>query len=276
MHRFITPSLVLAVSLGVSAPALSQVDHVPLAPHRAVYDLSLAQSTGTRSLAGARGRIVFDFTGDTCEGYALNYRQVTILESESGPRTSDLRTTTFEAGDGMSLRFKTESQMDGAAKSAIDGEAELARGQLAIRLRRPRPETVTVAQAPLFPSEHMKRLITAARSGENTVAVSVFDGSDDGKKVYETLAVIGRRIEPGRTDALEAAARQESLVQLSRWPVTLSYFSPGDGERTPIYVLSFEMYENGVSRALRLDYGEFALQGDMQSIDFLPQSACRR
>lgn len=276
MHRFIAVSLVLGASFAISAPALSQIDHVPLAPHRAVYDLSLVDSSGTRSVSSARGRIVFDFTGDTCEGYALTYRQVTVLESETGPRTSDLRTTTFEAGDGKSLRFKTESQMDGAAKSAIDGEAELARGQLAIRLRRPKPETVTVAGAPLFPSEHMKRLITAARSGERTVAVSVFDGSDDGKKVYETLAVIGQRIDAGKTDALEVAAQQESLARLPRWPVTLSYFSPGDGERTPIYVLSFEMYENGVSRALRLDYGDFALQGEMQRIDFLPQSACQR
>jgi hypothetical protein len=277
MHRFIATSLVLAVSFAASAPALSQFDHVPLAAHRAVYDLSLAQSSGTRSVASARGRIVFDFTGDPCEGYALNYRQVTVLESgETGPRTSDLRTTTFEAGDGTSLRFKSESQMDGAVKSAIDGEAEVGRGHLAIRLTRPKRETITVAGAPLFPSEHMKRLITAGRNGERTVAVSVFDGSDDGKKVYDTLAVIGRRIEPGNTGALETAARQESLARLSRWPVTLSYFAPGDGERTPMYVISFEMYENGVSRALRLDYGEFALKGDMQSVDFLPASACRR
>jgi hypothetical protein len=277
MHRLIAASLIFAVSFGIPSPGLTQADHVPLAAHRAVYDLSLAESGGTRSVAGARGRIVFDFTGDTCEGYALNYRQVTVLESgETGARTSDLRTTTFEAGDGKSLRFKTESQMDGAVKSAIDGEAELGRGQLAIRLRRPKPENVRVAGAPLFPSEHMKRLITAARNGERTLAVSVFDGSDDGKKVYETLAVIGRRIEPGDADRLEAAARQESLVRVPRWPVTLSYFSPGEGERTPIYVLSFEMYENGVSRALRLDYGDFALKGDMQSIEFLPVSACQR
>jgi EipB-like len=202
---------------------------------------------------------------------------VTVLESgETGARTSDLRTTTFEAGDGKSLRFKTESQMDGAVKSAIDGAAERSSSRLAIRLSRPKPETVTVAGAPVFPSEHMKRLITAARNGERTLGVSVFDGSDDGKKVYDTLAVIGRRIEPGSADGLEAAARQESLSRVARWPVTLSYFSPGEGERTPIYVLSFEMYENGVSRALRLDYGDLALKGDMQSIEFLPVSACQR
>ena len=29
-------------------------------------------------------------------------------------------------------------------------------------------------------------------------------------------------------------------------------------------MISFELYENGVSRALKLDYGEFALKGDTQ------------
>jgi hypothetical protein len=88
--------------------------------------------------------------------------------------------------------------------------------------------------------------------------------------------VIGRRINPGFTDTLEGPARQEALARLPRWPVTLSYFDPGKGERTPMYVLSFELYENGVSRALRLDYGDFALKGDLQSLELQPESACQR
>ncbi len=122
----------------------------------------------------------------------------------------------------------------------------------------------------------MKRLITAARAGETTLNAKVFDGSDDGRKVYDTLAVIGRRIEPGQGTGLETAARQDGLMRLPRWPVTLSYFAPGDGERTPIYTISFELYENGVSRALKLDYGDFALKGELQRLDLQPYSACQR
>ena len=74
-----------------------------------MYDLSLAKATGTRGVENARGRIAFDFLGDNCEGYALTYRQVTVLESgEVGSKTSDMRTATFEAGDGRSFRFRTE------------------------------------------------------------------------------------------------------------------------------------------------------------------------
>ena len=50
---------------------------------------------------------------------------------------------------------------------------------------------------------------------------------------------------------------------MPHWPVRLSYFTTGEGERTPIYTLSFDLYENGVSGALKLDYGDFAILGDM-------------
>jgi hypothetical protein len=266
---------VVLLSAGISSG--SEAEIVRLTPHRVVYDLALAKSGGARSVESARGRIAFDFSGDACEGYALNYRQVTVLETgESGARTSDLRTNTFESGDGSSMRFKTDSQMEGNQRSAVDGDAEIAGGALTVRLKQPKPESFSVPGGALFPTEHMKRLITAGRAGETTLSVKVFDGSDDGRKVYDTLAVIGRRIEPGQTEGLESAARQEGLSRLPRWPVTLSYFAPGEGERTPIYTISFDLYENGVSRALRLDYGDFALKGEMQNLELQAESSCRR
>jgi len=263
--------------LAASAPSWSGPEMVRLTPHRAVYELGLAKSGGSRSMEAARGRIAFDFTGDACDGYALNYRQVTVMEGgETGARTSDLRTTTFESGDGGSLRFKTDSKMEGRSRDGVDGDADVRGGVLTVRLRQPKHDTFSPPGDALFPTAHMKRLITAARAGETTLTVKVFDGSDDGRKVYDTLAVIGRRMEPGQAEGLEAAARQDGLLRLPRWPVTLSYFAPGGGERTPIYTISFEVYENGVSRALRLDYGDFALKGDLQNLELYPESSCPR
>ena len=80
-------------------------------------------------------------------------------------------------------------------------------------------------------------------------------------------------IEPGANASLEPASQQEKLA---RWPVTLSYFSPERGEGTPIYTLSFEVFEDGVSRALRLDYGQFALKGELTTLELLPAGECQR
>jgi EipB-like len=256
---------------------LAADEPVRLAPHRAVYDLSLAKSTGSRSVENASGRIAFDFTGDSCAGYALKYRQVTVMESaETGARTSDLRTATFEEGDGKAFQFRTDSD-SGSKKETVEGQAERQGDTgIAVRLKQPKRDSYGFNGDIVFPTAHMRRLVEAARAGQTTLTIKVFDGSEDGRKVYDTLAVIGRRIEPGNVGALEAAAHQEGLARLARWPVTLSYFTAGEGERTPVYVLSFDMYENGVSRALLLDYGDFALKGDMQKLDLLPEAACQR
>jgi len=274
MRAWLSALAVLALSVGASQAETA----VPLAAHRVVYDLTLAKGgSGARGVDNARGRIAFDFLGDACEGYALTYRQVMVLESaEVGSRTSDLRTTTFESGDEKTFRFKTESEQQGAAGRKLDGDAERAEAGLAVELRQPKRESVRLPGDVLFPSAHMKRLIAAARAGETTVNVRVFDGSDDGRKVYDTLGIIGRPIDPAAGEPVEPPLRNDTMAAMRRWPVTLSYFTPGNGERTPVYVISFELYENGVSRALRLDYGEFALKGEVARFDLVPTSACQR
>ncbi len=276
MRAWLSAIGVLALSFGASQ---AQTAAVPLAAHRVVYDLTLAKGgSGAKGVDNARGRIAFDFLGDACEGYALTYRQVMVLEStEVGSRTSDLRTTTFESGDEKSFRFKTESEQQGGTGRKLDGDAERPiAGGLAVQLRQPKRESVALAGDVLFPSAHMKRLIAAARAGETTVNVKVFDGSDDGRKAYDTLGIIGRPVDLTAEQAVEAPLRNDAMSRMTRWPVTLSYFTPGDGERTPVYVISFELYENGVSRALRLDYGEFALKGEVARFDLVPASACQR
>ena len=53
------------------------------------------------------------------------------------------------------------------------------------------------------------------------------------------------------------------MKSLMRWPVTVSYYDRDakakDGEQTPVYAMSFELFENGVSRALVLDYNDFVI-----------------
>ncbi|MCB8821017.1 cell envelope integrity EipB family protein [Microvirga rosea] len=274
---------VSSLSLVLLSPAMAEVAKpaVPLIAHRAVYDLSLVRSEGARGIDSARGRIAMDFGGDACEGYTLNYRQVTVLSGgETGSRTLDTQTATFEAGDGLSMRFKTVSSVGGRGGDGVDGDAKLKPdGSLNVNLKQPKRASFSAGGSAVFPTEHLKRLIEAARNGTTTVTTKVYDGSDDGKKVYDTLAVIGHRIEPGGGANLEEAVRQDVLAGVPRWPVTVSYFPEGSGDQTPAYRVSFELYENGISRALKLDYGDFTLRGDLQNLQLQPvqkQNTCQR
>ncbi|MCE4222262.1 cell envelope integrity EipB family protein [Methylobacterium sp. C25] len=267
---FLASAMPAGAAPAQGAPATPADAPIRLANHRAVYDLSLAKSEGTRAVETAQGRIVIDFSGDACKGYTIQTRQVTILSSgETGERTSDLRNTTYETGDGKSLRFKTGAVLNNVPSPAIDGTAEASDEGVKVKLKEPKRDQYKVDGTVLFPSHHMLRLIEAARKGETTVAVKVFDGSDDGRKVYDTLAVIGR---PSATPAAantdrDKPLREGEMAKMRRWPVTLSYFTQGEGERTPIYTLSFDLYENGVSGAIHLDYGDFAIDGTVSRFD---------
>ena len=254
---------------------------VNLAPHIAIYDLKLTSSRGKRSLESVRGRIVYDFSGSACDGYALNFRQVTELDSGEGKvALSDLRTATWEEGDGNSFRFQSQNYMDQQRISEVDGKADRAKEDVAIKLSKPEDKKFSAGKV-VFPTEHMRLLIEAARAGKTLLEVAVYDGSESGEKIYQSLSVIGRRIAPDAKPE-DAAAGKDELAGLARWPVTISYFDKAakksddePSEQTPIYAITFEMYENGISRSLKLDYGDFVIDGKMSSLELKPAKACK-
>lgn len=254
---------------------------VNLAPHVAIYDLTLTSSRGKRALESVRGRIVYDFSGSSCEGYALQFRQVTELDSGEGKvALSDLRTTTWEDADGKSFRFKSQNYMDREQIGDVDGSADHQKEGVAVKLHKPEDKRFNAGTV-IFPTDHMRQLIEAAQAGKSLLEVDVYDGSESGEKIYHSLSVIGHRIEPAKK-VDDAAADKDSLASLARWPVTISYFDKtgkkaGDqpSEQTPVYAISFEMYENGISRALRLDYGDFVIDGKMSSLEVKKASACK-
>ncbi len=251
-------------------------DPIELVPHRAIYDLKLLRSGGKRSLESVRGRILYDFSGSRCEGYALQFRQVTELDSGEGKSvTSDLRTTNWEQGDGKRFRFTVQNFLGGQEGEMIEGQAEQEPSGTVATLTKPQPKKMELGSI-IFPSEHMRRIIAAAREGKSLLEIAVYDGSENGEKVYNTLTVIGQPVASDRQPT-DAAAGQKELTGVRRWPVTVSYFdrSAGkDGEQTPAYSISFEAYENGISHALKLDYGDFVLVGEMTSLEVKQAKPC--
>src|SRR6185312_16668717 len=99
MSWLVLPALAIVLAAARAAPAAPVGDKVFLAPHRAVYDLKLSKTRGSRSIEAVRGRILYDFSGNACDGYALQFRQVSELDNGEGKVTlSDLRSTTWEDG----------------------------------------------------------------------------------------------------------------------------------------------------------------------------------
>jgi EipB-like len=247
-----------------------------LVPHRAAYELTLLSVRG-KSISNASGRIGLEFIGNPCEGYATNFRQATqISDGEGRSQTSDMQMSTFESGDGKALKFTGKKRMNEGRQETTIGSAERANdGGLSIDVREPKLSKIDVDGVAVFPTDHMLQLIAAARNGERLREVKVYDGSDGGAKVFDTTALIGAEI-PQTGRAVEEPSEKAGLKSVRRWPVSISYFEPGAGERTPVYVLSFDMFENGVSGALKLDFGDFSLKGEMKRLELLKPTECKK
>lgn len=243
-----------------------------LVAHRAIYDLSLdAERPGTQ-VDRARGRISFQLTGNACEGYTIALRQVTALETGEGQETiSDLRSESWENGNATSYRFKTQNYVNRQIREDVMGTvARQKNNTLAVQVTKPKPASFMLRSKVLLPTEHTRAMLAAAERGERLLSTNIYDGSPDGRKIYETLTVIGAAILPDEKTPPPSPA----LAGLKRYPVVTSYFEMGKADRVPAYTLAFDLYENGVSTALRLNYGNFALKGRLSQVELLPQKPC--
>ncbi len=271
----------VAVVTGLAGSRAEAAAGGPFLAHQALYELKLVKSRGTNSINSARGRILYNFSGSACEGYTSEFRQVSELDSGEGKRTlSDLRSTSWEDGDGKSYRFKISTRMNDADSNPIDGMAERSGDHITVKLRQPEAKTFTLDGTTVFPTEQIQRIIAAARAGKSVLTLSVYDGSDNGEKVYNTLSVIGQPIPGDRSIATpDPSTANDAMKSLTRWPVTVSYYDrdakAGDGEQTPVYAMSFELYENGVSRALVLDYNDFVISGALGKFDVKDSKPCK-
>jgi len=282
MTRAAKLGLIGALGSALLSPAMAApAQKVEFAPHRAIYELKLKSTHGNRGIESVRGRILYDFTGSACAGYELKFRQVSQLESEGKSVLSDLTSTTWEDGAAKSFRFDSKNRMNERPTDTATGQAQRKTKAVAVELSKPGHKSLRLPAGVVFPTEHMRRIVLAARGGRTMLELPLYDGSENGQKLYDTFTLIGKPIAPGMNPPQDAAAKVPALSKLTRWPVTVSYFDHRSekqartGEQTPTYVINFELYENGISRALVLDYSNFSISGELSSLEMKKEKPCR-
>jgi hypothetical protein len=271
----------VTVGSGFGSGAAQAAGGAGFLSHQALYELSLVKSRGANAVSAARGRILYNFTGSACEGYTSEFRQVSELNSGEGKSTlSDLRSTSWEDGEGKSYRFKIDTRMNDSASPPVDGLAERVGDHITVKLKQPVTKTFNLEGSVVFPTEQIHKIIDAARAGKSLLELTVYDGSDNGEKVYSTLTIIGQPIPGDRSIASpDPSTANDQMKALTRWPVTVSYYDRDararDGEQTPVYAMSFELFENGVSRQLMLDYNDFVISGALGKFDVKDSKPCK-
>ena len=278
--------LTLAVALPLAAPqsgpaqALAGSEPNKLVAHRAIYEMELDDThsiSGVSGITGIDGRMVFEFTGSECDGYSLNMRLVTqMTDSQDSTNVTDLRSSTWEQGNGRTFRFQSSQFVNEKPTDVTTGRAmrETPNEAIRVKLSQPARAELKLTGPVLFPTQHSLALIEKARAGQTLFQARIYDGSDKGQKVYDTTAVIGRVVPPGADRSLEPVAKDKGLGELASWPVSIGYFEEQGGDLIPSYQIDFRLYDNGVSRELLIDYGNFSVHGTLTSLEYLNTPEC--
>jgi hypothetical protein len=265
---------------GLASPAgaLAAKEPTKLVAHRAVYEMTLDDARSASGITGIDGRMVFEFTGSECDGYSLNMRMVTqMTDSQGQTNLTDLRSSTWEQADGQKFRFQSSQYLNDKLGDVTMGRAVRAApsADVKVNISQPAHGELDLPGRVLFPTQHSLALIDAALSGQSMFQAQIYDGSEKGRKVYDTTAFIGKMIQPGAEAArLEAPAKDKGLGDLASWPVSIGYFEAKGGDLIPSYQIDFRLYANGVSRELLIDYGDFSIHGTLTSLEYLKATEC--
>lgn len=259
MSKILIAIILSVVSLGVAQAD----DKIVMVPHLAIYDLQLENASDKSGISGLVGRMAYEFNGSSCDGYTTRFRFVTRINMADSPaRLTDQQMTSFEAANGKEFRFVSKTIIDHEVTSETDGVANIKKGDMIVNLKKPKENEIKLKSA-AFPTVQTVEVIRQAKAGHHFYRTVLFDGSDDADSLTEATVVVGDRVNAKADNETKVMGK---LGKEPYWPVTISYFNDDENEDgLPIYRTSFLLYENGVTRDLVMDYGNFSIRGKLQS-----------
>jgi envelope integrity protein B len=238
--------------------------------HRALYTMTLGTSRTDSGVTGAHGAMAYQW-GETCDGWTVEQRyKLTLSYAESADVAIVSNFVTWESKDGLHYRFNQKETRNGTVDEEIRGEAQLdgpGKGGT-ITFEKPQAQTMKLPPGALFPSAHTILLIEKAQAGENFVSRQVFDGATVEGAALVTAA-IGAKVGPDPKDTLKTP-----ILQHTGWRVRLAFFPADVTEEKPDYELGMLLLDNGVSRDMVIDYGDYTIKAKLDSIEALPKPNC--
>ncbi len=106
------------------------------------------------------------------------------------------------------MRFKIDTKGVQDTPPVAGTATRGANDDLKVELTQPDAKTIDFGRDVLFPTQHVERLIEAAKDGGGVVQARVYDGSDTGAKIYATMAVIGKEATKPSEDATQRGRAQ--------------------------------------------------------------------
>ena len=271
--RVLKRVLLASVFLGFASEAFASV----VAPHRAVYDLQLLRTSQSANVGSVSGRMAYEVSGSECDGWTVSFRLVNRFDYKEGTsRLFDTQSSSWETGDGKAMNYSEKEFVDNKQESekrlSVARADKSSAGEVSITL--PKEKKISISAETVFPMRHQLRLMDAAAKGETRDVSLVYDGSDE-EKTVRAISTIGKKVNAGEGKKNKDNPQATPLLSLPSWPVTIGYYAVDENNaETPLYQINFDMYENGVSTGLVMDYGNFALSGKLAHLELLKAESC--
>lgn len=265
--------LPLAAFLAGLLPTLPSLAAEPgsehMLAHRAAYRLKLDSVRDNASIEQAEGIMLFEVI-DACDAWASRQRFTLLVGDRDGnivETTSDY--ATLEAKDGSSLRFSLTQMTGGAVTSRVAGDAMITPQGGRIRYQEPAATEEDLPPGTILPMIHTLRSLAAARAGQRIFVAPLFDGTSAEGAQDTTTIISGGWLAP------QPNASFPLLTTLSSARMRIAFFErngtgQGGGAATPDYEVSMRYYENGVADELKMDFGEFVVDGRLGELQPIP------
>ncbi len=270
-HMIIRTVLAALLSAALLTPAMAEnepgTEH--MLAHRAAYRLVLDSVRDNASVVRAEGVMLFEVV-DACDAWASRQRFTLMISDRDGntiETSSDY--STLEAKDGSSIRFSLTQMTEGAVTSRIAGEATLTpQGGRAV-YSEPANTQEDLPPGTILPMIHTLRSLAAARTNQRIFTAPLFDGTSADGAQDTTTIFTGGWTQPQPNPAFPLLAEIGSArMRIAFFDRNVSGQNGGAG--TPDYEVSMRYFENGVADELKMDFGEFVVDGRLGELQPIP------
>lgn len=269
-------SLSLVFFFLISAGSQAHAEET-IAPHKAIYKVTLAKAKSTVGLSDVKGTMSFDLA-DADDGWTVHQHmqmQFTYPEGDVSDVLSSV--VTWEAKNGESFVFHAKRLSSTQPESAFKGRATLGpMGGIAQYTFPEDKKEVMIPTGAIFPVAHTRLILQKAIAGEKLVDRRVFDGTDE-EGSADVNAFIGSLVQDNTVAAAGVGEELLShclLEDQKVWPVRLAFYEPASQASEPEYEMQLMMQENGIARSMVIDYGDFSINGTLAKIETHGAEAC--
>ena len=253
----------------------AQADEAHLAPHKALYDISLTSMRSGSQISDIWGEMFFELSED-CATWTTDHRFKMVYDyTDAPPVDVDSDFQTIENKDGQELVFNSRRQRDGEVYEEISGRAAmLPDGTIRANYFEPEGIGFALPASASFPMGHVRALVEEAQNNAKFYNTILFDGSDTEGPV-EVNAFIGQPInvmaemfyDEDTSDADLLKDLDGDLLNSRAWPMRLAYFPLSSTEEAADYEMEITFHENGVISDMVIEYTDFTIHQKLTALE---------